>query len=310
MNTMNTNKPLLTVFTPLYNRINTLTRTYESLCRQTSKNFIWLIIDDGSTDNPYDTIKNWLSADNGFEIKYVHKENGGMHTAHNVAYENIDTELNVCIDSDDYMPDDAIELIDKCWNENRNKGYAGIIALDFADSTKRVIGKELPRDCDSITLSGYYANGGKGDKKLIYRTDIIKNTPEYPVFEGEKYISLSIKYCLIDEKYEMKILNENVCYVDYQMDGSSTNMYRQYINNPKGFAWFRKFQMIHSITTKEKIKACIHYVSSSLIAKNKNFIKESPEKFLTVLSVPFGWCLKCLVLKKSKDSYMKVEGIK
>ena len=307
---MNTNKPLLTVFTPLYNRINTLTRTYESLCRQTSKNFIWLIIDDGSTDNPYDTIKNWLSADNGFEIKYVHKENGGMHTAHNVAYENIDTELNVCIDSDDYMPDDAIELIDKCWNENRNKGYAGIIALDFADSTKRVIGKELPRDCDSITLSGYYANGGKGDKKLIYRTDIIKNTPEYPVFEGEKYISLSIKYCLIDEKYEMKILNENVCYVDYQMDGSSTNMYRQYINNPKGFAWFRKFQMIHSITTKEKIKACIHYVSSSLIAKNKNFIKESPEKFLTVLSVPFGWCLKCLVLKKSKDSYMKVEGIK
>lgn len=307
MNTMNTNKPLLTVFTPLYNRINTLTRTYESLCRQTSKNFIWLIIDDGSTDNPYDTIKNWLSADNGFEIKYVHKENGGMHTAHNVAYENIDTELNVCIDSDDYMPDNAVELIELCWNENRNKGYAGIIALDFADSTKRVIGKELPRDCDSITLSGYYANGGKGDKKLIYRTDIIKSTPEYPVFEGEKYISLSIKYCLIDEKYEMKILNKNVCYVDYQMDGSSTNMYRQYINNPKGFAWFRKFQMIHSITTKEKIKACIHYVSSSLIIKNKHFLRESPKKIMTFLCIPFGFMLKNLVVKKSKNSYMKVD---
>ncbi len=304
---MNTNKPLLTVFTPLYNRINTLTRTYESLCRQTSKNFIWLIIDDGSTDNPYDTIKNWLSTDNGFEIKYVHKENGGMHTAHNVAYENIDTELNVCIDSDDYMPDNAVELIELCWNENINKGYAGIIALDFADSTKRVIGKELPRDCDSITLSGYYANGGKGDKKLIYRTDIIKNTPEYPVFEGEKYISLSIKYCLIDEKYEMKILNENVCYVDYQMDGSSTNMYRQYINNPKGFAWFRKFQMIHSITTKEKIKACIHYVSSSLIIKNKHFLRESPKKIMTFLCIPFGFMLKNLVVKKSKNSYMKVD---
>lgn len=64
-----------------------------------------------------------------------------MHTAHNVAYENIDTELNVCIDSDDYMPDDAIELIENCWSENRNRGYAGIIALDYADSTKSVIGK-------------------------------------------------------------------------------------------------------------------------------------------------------------------------
>ena len=72
----------LTVFTPLYNRINTLKRTYESLKRQTSKDFVWLIIDDGSTDNPYEIIKEWIKINNGFEIKYVYKENGGMHTAH------------------------------------------------------------------------------------------------------------------------------------------------------------------------------------------------------------------------------------
>lgn len=121
----------LTVFTPLYNRINTLKRTYESLKRQTSKDFVWLIIDDGSTDNPYEIIKEWIKINNGFEIKYVYKENGGMHTAHNTAYENIDTELNVCVDSDDYMPDNAVQLIIDCWNKNKNKGYAGIIALDL-----------------------------------------------------------------------------------------------------------------------------------------------------------------------------------
>ena len=87
MSTINIDKPLITVFTPLYNRINTLKRTYESMCRQTSKNFVWMIIDDGSTDNPYDTINEWLKKDDGFEIKYIHKKNGGMHTAHNVAYE-------------------------------------------------------------------------------------------------------------------------------------------------------------------------------------------------------------------------------
>lgn len=54
-----------------------------------------------------------------------------MHTAHNTAYENIDTELNVCVDSDDYMPDNAVQLIIDCWNKNKNKGYAGIIALDL-----------------------------------------------------------------------------------------------------------------------------------------------------------------------------------
>lgn len=300
---------ILTVFTPLYNRINTLKRTYESLKRQTCKDFIWLIVDDGSTDNPYDVIKKWLEKDNGFEIKYVYKENGGMHTAHNTAYENIDTELNVCVDSDDYMPDNAVQLIIDCWNKNKNKGYAGIIALDFADSTKKVIGKELPTDKESTTLMGYYNNGGFGDKKLIYRTDIIKATPPYPVFDNEKYVALAYKYHLIDEKYELKILNECVCIVDYQMDGSSTNMYRQYARNPKGFAFWRKEQMKHSINIKQKFKACIHYVSSSLIAKNKHFVKESPEKFLTVLSIPIGYILKVIVMKKSKSSYMKVEGI-
>ena len=241
----------LTVFTPLYNRINTLKRTYESLKRQTSKDFVWLIIDDGSTDNPYEIIKEWIKINNGFEIKYVYKENGGMHTAHNTAYENIDTELNVCVDSDDYMPDNAVQLIIDCWNKNKNKGYAGIIALDFADSTKKVIGKELPTDKESTTLMGYYNNGGFGDKKLIYRTDIIKQTPPYPVFDNEKYVALAYKYHLIDEKYELKILNECVCIVDYQMDGSSTNMYRQYVRNPKGFAFWRKEQMKHSINTKQ-----------------------------------------------------------
>lgn len=299
----------LTVFTPLYNRISTLKRTYESLKRQTSKDFVWLIIDDGSTDNPYEIIKEWIKINNGFEIKYVYKENGGMHTAHNTAYENIDTELNVCVDSDDYMPDNAVQLIIDCWNKNKNKGYAGIIALDFADSTKKVIGKELPTDKESTTLMGYYNNGGFGDKKLIYRTDIIKATPLYPVFDNEKYVALAYKYHLIDEKYELKILNECVCIVDYQMDGSSTNMYRQYVRNPKGFAFWRKEQMKHSINIKQKFKACIHYVSSSLIAKNKYFVKESPEKFLTVLSIPIGYILKVIVMKKSKSSYMKVEGI-
>ena len=278
----------LTVFTPLYNRKTTLKRTYESLCRQTNKDFIWLIIDDGSTDNPYEEIEKWLAKDNGFKIRYIYKENGGMHTAHNTAYENIDTELNVCIDSDDYMPDNAVELILDCWKENKDKGYAGIIALDYGDSTKAVIGKELPKDNDSTTLMGYYNNGGSGDKKLIYRTDIIKSTPPYPVFENEKYVALAYKYHIIDEKYELKILNECVCIVDYQSDGSSANMLKQYINNPKGFAFWRKEQMKHALSFKQKVRACIHYVSSSIISRNKRFISESPCKFLTILSVPFG----------------------
>lgn len=93
----------LTVFTPAYNRAHTLPRTYESLVKQDCKDFIWLIVDDGSSDNTKELVEEWQKKENGFEIRYIYKENGGMHTAHNVAYENIDTELNVCIDSDDEL---------------------------------------------------------------------------------------------------------------------------------------------------------------------------------------------------------------
>ena len=106
---------LLTVFTPAYNRAYSLPRTYSSLKAQTCKDFIWLIIDDGSTDNTHELVECWMKEDNGFLIQYIYKENGGMHTAHNTAYANIHTELNVCVDSDDAMPDDAVEKILNKW---------------------------------------------------------------------------------------------------------------------------------------------------------------------------------------------------
>lgn len=291
--------PVLTVFTPAYNRGYIINNLYESLCRQTCKDFIWLVVDDGSTDNTAELIKTWQKIDNGFEIRYVYKTNGGMHTAHNTAYENTDTELNVCIDSDDYMTDDAVEKIITFWNNQENKNYAGIIALDV-DKNNCVIGKDLPNK-KSTTLIGYYENGGTGDKKLIYRTDIINSVPPYPEFVGEKYVGLAYKYHLIDQKYELLIMNEPVCVVEYQPDGSSMNMFKQYLNNPKGFAFLRKNEMVLTKSKKRCFIECIHYVSSSILSKDKSFIKNSPKKMLTILAIPFGILLTFLIKYKTKE---------
>ncbi|MBQ9575735.1 MAG: glycosyltransferase family 2 protein, partial [Muribaculaceae bacterium] len=56
----------LTVFTPAYNRAHTIWRTYESLCRQTNKDFEWLVVDDGSTDNTCELVRSWLQDINDF----------------------------------------------------------------------------------------------------------------------------------------------------------------------------------------------------------------------------------------------------
>ena len=293
-----TKTPLLTVFTPTYNRAHTLERTYQSLREQNSHDFLWLIIDDGSTDNTGELVEKWQKEDNSFEIKYIYKENGGMHTAHNTAYENIHTELNTCIDSDDVMAPDGVKKIAHKWEQVRDKGYAGILGLD-AYMTGEIIDKGFRAGTYETTLSGYYASGGRGDKKLVYRTDVINAYPSYPVFDDEKYMALAYKYRMIDEDFKLAVLDEVLCLVDYQDDGSTRNMMSQYANNPKGFARWRKLCMEHPVSGRRLIADSIHYVSSSFISGNKDYIEESPRKLATVICTPAGWALSRFIIRKT-----------
>lgn len=292
----------LTVFTPAYNRAHTIDRTYESLCRQTCKDFEWLVVDDGSKDSTRELVEGWI-AENRIPIRYIYQENQGMHGAHNTAYRNITTELNTCIDSDDYMPDDAVEKIITFWKEHGSEEYAGIVGLDQAMDGD-IIGTRFPKDLKETTLMGFYRNGGKGDKKLVYRTDVVHQYPEYPIFEGERYVGLSYLYMLIDQDYKLLTMNEPLVIVDYQQEGSSYNMFRQYLNNPKGFAFLRREYMPYAKGFKDKLKTCTHYVSSSIMIKNKLFIQESPLKFMTILAIIPGillnWYIRYKVYKNSK----------
>lgn len=289
---------LLTIFTPAYNRAHTLPRTYQSMLGQSNKNFIWLIVDDGSSDRTAELVNEWQAQDNGFEIRYIYKENGGMHTAHNTAYKNIDTVLNVCIDSDDCLAEEAVQKIHDFWEKHKDENYAGIIGLD-ADMDGKIIGKAFPDDLEETTLTGYYAAGGAGDKKLVYRTDVVKKYPPYPVFEGERYVGLNYLYLLIDQDYKLAVMNDVLCNVEYQPDGSSNNMFKQYLKNPQGFAFLRKVYMQHPTSKKRLFTDCVHYVSSSLIAHNRRFVKESPRKALTIFAIPFGSALTAYIRIKS-----------
>lgn len=290
----------LTIFTPAYNRAHTIDRTYQSLIRQTCKDFLWLIVDDGSTDGTKKLVEGWIR-ENKIPISYIYQENQGMHGAHNTAYKNITTELNTCIDSDDWMPHDAVEKIINVWKEHRHENYAGIIGLDQTADGK-LIGTNFPENLKETTLQGFYEAGGQGDKKLVYRTDIIKQYPEYPLFKGERYVGLAYKYMLIDQDWKLITLNEPLVTVEYQLEGSSFSMYRQYWNNPKGFAFFRKTEMICTKSLKRQFIVCAHYVSSSIISKNWGFIKESPKKMMTIIATPLGLGLYLFIRRKVKKN--------
>lgn len=287
------NKPFLTVFTPAYNRAYTLPRTYESMKQQRNTNFIWLIVDDGSSDNTAELVRQWQAEENDFEIRYIYKENGGMHTAHNTAYSMIDTELNTCVDSDDALAPDAVQIIFDAWQKVNDRGYAGLLALD-SEFGGKLIGRGFPEGLTETTLGDYYRNGGSGDKKLILRTDVVRQYPPYPTFEGERFVPLGSLYTMIDKDYKLSVLDEVVCLVEYMPDSSTNNMIRQYYRNPNGFRYGRLVTLTEPTTWKRKLTVYIHYAAESILAR-KPILKDAPDKLLGLLTIPFGWMLSLYI---------------
>jgi glycosyltransferase involved in cell wall biosynthesis len=291
----------LTIFTPTYNRGYCLNKCYESLKRQTSKDFIWLIIDDGSTDNTKELIDLWKS-ENEIEIKYHYQPNGGMHVGHNSGFSLSNTELTMYVDSDDYLTNNAVGKIVKFWRENYDGNSIGILALNMRE-TGKIIGNKFPDDLKLAYYRDLYPTKLiTGDKRRIYRTDIARNYP-YPVIEGEKYLSASYKQVQLDEFGPMLLMNDVIGIMCISEDSNSSNKIKQYIKNPKGYQELRLAHMRMIEDKKYRFRHSIHYVSSSIIAKDKKWLYRSPCKLITSLAVVPGimlWIYLLLMRNKKK----------
>lgn len=294
----------LTIFTPTYNRAHTLVRTYDSLVRQTCHDFEWLIIDDGSTDHTAHLAKQWAE-ENVIRLRYIYKENGGLYTGYNTAYTHIDSELCVCIDSDDYMPDDGVEKILRCWKERGGEEYAGLMGLDFhLDDTP--IGGYFPNDLDKVWFMDLYIHKlHLGDTKPVLRTELVKRVAPMEGFEGEKNFNPIYMTMQVCDQYPILLLNENLCYVDYQIgsDSMSAGIWKQYMNSPRSFQKQRilEMQLVHN-TWANRFRVAIHYVASSIIAGDRYWLRRSPLKILTLCASPFGAALYLLIRYKSQQT--------
>ncbi len=288
----------ITVFTPTYNRAYILSKCYESLNRQTCKNFEWLIIDDGSTDETSALVASWQRQDNGYPIRYIHKENGGLHTGYNTAIENMDTELSVCIDSDDAMPEDGIARILNEWRKVKHSGAAGLVGLDMKPSGE-LIGKPLPEQA-LFNAASLLCIPGMGDKKYVVRNDLLRGVAPIPVFSGEKNLNPHYLIIQLSKTALFHPVNHCFCIVEYQPDGMTANIYKQYVNSPNSFAVLRRAIMeAPGLTWQYQLKNIIHYCSSSQLAHDRAYIKNSPRKLLTILCAPAGHALTWYIKRKA-----------
>lgn len=293
----------LTVFTPTYNRAELLTRCFEGMKRQTNKSFIWMIIDDGSTDETKTLAELWQKEEPGFEIQYYEKENGGLHTAYNEAISHIETELAVCIDSDDFMPEDAVSKILDFWAKYGSEEYAGIVGLDYnLDGT--VIGDPLPEQ-KSVNLidllTGKYPIKN-GDRTNVVRTALYKKYAPMKCFPGEKNFNPHYMHLQISQEYDFLVLNENLRYAEYQKNGMSNSILKQYRSSPNSFAETRKLYLSFPNTSFAfRFRHSIHLVSSGILSGDfRSAVKESPCRSITYLAVPFGILLSWYIRLKTR----------
>ena len=176
----------LTIFTPTYNREKYLKRLYTSLINQSNRNFKWIIVDDGSKDNTEYIVNEFIN-EKKLDIIYKKQSNSGKHIAHNKGVELTETELFFCVDSDDYLPENSVELILNTWNSrDPKKKCIGIVALrGYFDGN--IMENAMPQGIKYSTLSDLYnIYGKKGETALIYKTEYLKINL-FPKFENEKF---------------------------------------------------------------------------------------------------------------------------
>lgn len=226
--------PFITILTPAYNRASLLPRLFDSLLRQTNKDFEWIVVDDGSTDDTREVVANLKEKCGGaFPMGYVYKANGGKHMAINIGAERARGELLFIADSDDLLTDDALETVANSWHDiSDDKSFAGIAGLDITMDTREVIGSGLPQehiDCNAIDIR--YRHHVTGDMKEVFRTEVLREFP-FPEFAGERFCPEQLVWFRMARRYRLRYINKPIYIADYQPDGITAGITRARMRNP------------------------------------------------------------------------------
>lgn len=257
----------LSIVTPTYNREGLLKRLYISLLSQSCRDFEWLIIDDGSTDNTDVLVQEFLNT-SSLNIKYIKKENGGKHTAVNSGIRNSSGEYIFIVDSDDWLPSNSIELIliklkliEKEDNYEKIAGICGLKSLRTG-----LVGNFLEREGVYNYLDFRYKYKIKGDKAEIFKRSIYLQHL-FPEFIGEKFCPEALVINRISKKYDMYFFNEIIYFCEYQNDGLSSKIYTIRKKSPKATLSYYYELFKSNIPIYFKIRALINYLRFFLITK-------------------------------------------
>lgn len=277
----------ITVLTPTYNRAERLKKLYESLCNQTCRDFEWVVIDDGSTDDT-SSVVGQMKAESGcrFSVRYFKKENGGKHTALNFAYKYIDSLLTLIVDSDDTLTNDAIATVKETYLQYKDeKDLCGFSFLRGKPDGGFLSTSGVPQDGMKETfVECRIKRGIEGDMAEVWYTHCLKEYP-FPIFEGEKFLGEDIVWIKMAERYKMRFFNRVIYISDYMEDGLTKNRRKHNIMSPNGCVARAEVFLDADIPAKSRIKAALQYQVYGRFAlkRTQELFSQTRKKYLFIV---------------------------
>ena len=285
---------LVTILTPTYNRADYLPKLYASLQNQTLDDWDWLVVDDGSTDGTEALVRKWCASD-GNHVRYIHKANGGKHTALNVGIALVTARYTFLVDSDDCLLPEAVATVamyDRKYTPLREEKKLCGFSFLRVNEAGEVNAGEFPVD---NALGNYAANrvnvGDEGDKAEVFYTDVLKRYP-FPEFAGERFLPEDAVWMKMSEDYNMIFANRKVYVCDYLEGGLTKSGRSMKIHSPLGMMYrsavYLKNPQLNNF--RVRCKMIVLYQIYEQFAKEKGkFHKPSEGKVTGTLEMPEIW---------------------
>lgn len=289
----------LTILTPTYNRAGLLADCHASLCRQTCRDFEWLIVDDGSTDDTEAVIRGFLAED--FPIRCIPKPNGGKHTALNTAHPYIRGRYVLILDSDDTLTEDAVERTLAAWARWDSDPRVGIVTLlkgaDVDHPNCVVDDWETPVDIMRYRRRCLRSN----DCCEVIRTELFRRYP-FPVFPGERFLAEGALWGRVSHDCRCVYVDRVVYLCDYLEDGLTSVGRAMRVRNPLGGMFHANVYMARKNFLKKRVKNGLLYTCYGFFAgkRPREMAAGCQARALMWLCLPGGWVL----YRRWKKAYM------
>ena len=314
---------MITVFTPAYNRGHLLPRLYESLCRQTFKDFEWVVVDDGSSDDTRSVVEKFSVS--GFElsgdkaqpfnpqpstlnpdfktqnsklktnsIRYFYQENGGKHRAINRGVREARGDIFFIVDSDDFLFPDSLEAIAEEFKQIKDdESFCGVSGMRGYSATEK-IGTPVKFDhIDCTIMESSYKYHIYGDKAEAFKTDVLRRFP-FPEYEGEKFCPEALVLNRISKYYKIRYFDKIIYQCEYLPDGLTSKISRLLECNVKStMVAYKEMNEFADVPLWFRIRSAINYYRYTML-KSFKYSDEFRLKQYWIWTLPLGIILRLI----------------